>query len=287
MDTENPRLVQLQTKELSSFLIGKECIAQHDSTWHFHPEIELVQVSEGKGKLQVGKHEVFFHPGRVFILGSFVPHCWKLGDSENNEIHAIHFRPDFWGDRFLGLPENQAIRSLLETAKKGIRLHKKDEEIISGLFRRVFDSEGSTRIIALLEMLTCISKCEKSFILPPDFMTGSFQDHSDLSRIDRIMHFTHNNFKRNILLHEAASLAGMNPNYFCRYFKAKTGKTYFQYLSEIRVRHACALILEKKLSLKQICFESGFNNIQGFYKAFKKITGKSPLKFYHDLAKKI
>ncbi|HEY0246136.1 MAG TPA: helix-turn-helix domain-containing protein, partial [Mucilaginibacter sp.] len=61
------------------------------------------------------------------------------------------------------------------------------------------------------------------------------------------------------------------------YFKSRTRKTYTQFINEIRVWHACKLLLENKINVKQICYESGFHNFASFHKYFKSITGKSPL----------
>ena len=45
---------------------------------------------------------------------------------------------------------------------------------------------------------------------------------------------------------ELADLAGISPNSFCRYFKSRTRKTYSKFLLEIRVGHACKLLIENK-----------------------------------------
>ncbi|PTS99390.1 AraC family transcriptional regulator, partial [Pedobacter sp. HMWF019] len=49
------------------------------------------------------------------------------------------------------------------------------------------------------------------------------------------------------------------------------------FLTEIKVGQACKLLIDNKLNIKQVCYESGFNNFASFHKCFKSITGKSPL----------
>ncbi len=78
-------------------------------------------------------------------------------------------------------------------------------------------------------------------------------------------------------------VANISPNSFCRYFKSRTRKTYSQFLIEIRVGHACKLLIENNLSIKQLCYESGFNNFTSFHKYFKLITSKSPLTYQRNL----
>jgi transcriptional regulator GlxA family with amidase domain len=83
-------------------------------------------------------------------------------------------------------------------------------------------------------------------------------------------------------MEEVAAIACMSPNSFCRYFKSKTRKTYSNFLVEIRVGIACKLLIGNNLSIKQICFESGFNNFASFHKYFKMITGKTPLNYQRE-----
>jgi transcriptional regulator GlxA family with amidase domain len=95
-------------------------------------------------------------------------------------------------------------------------------------------------------------------------------------RINAIYDHTFSRFAQKIPLEEVAAVAGLVPNSFCRYFKSRTGKTYSQFVTEIRVGHACKLLIDNRISIKQLCFESGFNNFTSFHKQFKMITGKSP-----------
>jgi len=90
------------------------------------------------------------------------------------------------------------------------------------------------------------------------------------------------NFKSAIKLDEIATVANISPNSFCRFFKSRTRKTYTQFINEIRIGNACKLLIEEKINLKQICYESGFNNFSSFHKFFKEITGKSPLQYQKE-----
>ncbi len=61
----------------------------------------------------------------------------------------------------------------------------------------------------------------------------------------------------------------------------KVGKTLFQFLIEMRIKAACRLLMENKYTVKQICFEVGFQNFSSFHKYFKNITGTTPLGYQH------
>jgi AraC-like DNA-binding protein len=71
----------------------------------------------------------------------------------------------------------------------------------------------------------------------------------------------------------------MTSTSFCRYFKKHTKRSFHTVLNEIRVGHACKLLLEDRMNISGICYESGFNNVSNFNEQFKKIKGVSPSQY--------
>ncbi len=58
-----------------------------------------------------------------------------------------------------------------------------------------------------------------------------------------------------------------------------TKKTYYDFLIEIRISHACHFLVEDKFPTELICFECSFNNVSNFYRHFKKVVGMTPLEY--------
>ena len=141
--------------------------------------------------------------------------------------------------------------------------------------RKAHRTEGVHRMIALLKCLLAIAKEEQLTMLSSIGFQADLSDAGN-ERINAIYEHSLSHFKRKIQLEEIASVAGMTPNSFCRYFKERTGKTYSRFLTEIRVGFACKLIVDNKMSIKQLCFESGFSNFSCLHKNFKQIMGSPP-----------
>ncbi|MBQ8294858.1 MAG: helix-turn-helix domain-containing protein [Clostridia bacterium] len=68
-------------------------------------------------------------------------------------------------------------------------------------------------------------------------------------------------------------------NYLCRLFKQHTGMTMTDYLNNIRINYAVMLLQTQNLSIQQIAFECGFNNISYFNRVFKDHYKMSPSQF--------
>ena len=99
---------------------------------------------------------------------------------------------------------------------------------------------------------------------------------SDTDKIDTVFQFILKNFKNEIYIEEIAEKLNMSAASFSRYFKHHTRKTFSNYVREIRISHACRLLMEGNYSISEICYKSGFENLSNFYRHFKKHTGLIP-----------
>jgi AraC-like DNA-binding protein len=259
---------------------------------HYHAEIELVYVVEGRGTQFIGDSIYHFEPGDVVMVGSNVPHYWKCDNlyfQNNNELKAeakvIHFLEEIWGDKFLDLPENKCVRELYNHAKQGILIQGKTKIKVIEIINKMLLVKGMKRLILLLEALYIISNSQEFIFLSTVLALNNYNE-SEAKRINDIYQYSLANFKKKITLTEIADVANISSNSFCRYFKTKTKKTYSQYLIEIRVLYSCKLLIENKLTISGICFESGFNNFSNFNKFFKSIIGKSPLQYKKEFSNK-
>jgi AraC-like DNA-binding protein len=194
---------------------------------------------------------------------------------------VAHFDASFWGEQFLSLPENKPIKTVLDKAKSGIQVTGKAKQRVAELLEQLQEAHGPSRIILLVEALSEIANSKQLITLSSiGFKPALVEAEND--RLNAIYEYSIKNFKRKIQLEEIAEVGNISPNSFCRYFKSRTRKTYSQFLIELRVGHACKLLIENNRCLKQLCFESGFNNFTSFHKYFKMITGKSPLAYQRE-----
>jgi AraC-like DNA-binding protein len=143
---------------------------------------------------------------------------------------------------------------------------------------KMLEAKDSERIVLLLQILGKIAQSKQlKLISSAGFSTQLEQKSTD--KINSVYAYTLAHFKEKISLKKIAEVSNISPNSFCRYFKVHTRKTYSNFLHELRVGHASKLLIENKLSISQICYESGFNNVTNFYKTFKRFTGQTPLAF--------
>jgi AraC-like DNA-binding protein len=140
---------------------------------------------------------------------------------------------------------------------------------------------SSFGIKALLEIISILDAMAHSeefvFLNPMNFLSES--NSHDVLKVNKVFEYTTAHFRDVVSLSEVASLVNLTAAAFCRYFKARTRKSYFQYLTEVRIASACKMLLEVDMDVAQVCYSNGFNNPSNFHKQFKKIVGLTPKEY--------
>ena len=107
------------------------------------------------------------------------------------------------------------------------------------------------------------------------------RDNFDEGRnvILKAIEYINNNFKKDIMLEEVASFVNISSFYFSKIFKEYTGKNYVDYITDLRIEVAKEKLREGIISIKEICYEVGYNDPNYFSRVFKKIEGLSPTEY--------
>ena len=287
MKTRKPILKKISPKFGSSILVSKHNRDAYQGEikpfWHFHPEIELVYVIDGKGKRHIGNHLSYFNNSQLLLIGSNLPHNGFIDRlTVNGSETVVQFKPDFLGEHFFTIPEMEGINNLFERAKNGILFGVKTKQKMGKKIEKLSEKEGFKKILVLLEILHGLAKSNDYTILSADGFTFEAEPQ-DSAKIDTIFKYVNQNFQRHISLEEIADKVSMTVPAFCRYFKRVTNKTFTKLVNEYRVVHATKLLTESQMSITDICFECGFNNFSHFNKLFKAFTGKSASKYRSEV----
>lgn len=270
-----------------SFSVEEISLPYFISKWHFHPKhVEIILITEGTGTGFVGDSIRSFGPGTLALIGANVPHVW-LNDKSHYQPSSslkagaivLKFAEDMLGHEFLSLPGMQPIQHLVhERSKRGMLFFEAAQPKIGRLMRSLPGLNDFARIMQLLQILKFMA-CSEDFqyLSSPGFINTNNQN--DCERIDRVHQYVMENFNQKITLQKAAALANLTPNAFCKYFKERTGKTFFEFINEIRIGYARKYLLDQELSVSQIGYECGFNTLSNFYKMFNQIAHMPPLEY--------
>ncbi len=256
-------LVRNLKNSRENLLIRRKKLHDYDLHWHDCFEIELIL--SGSAVQSLNGVTQTLGPGDIYLLNPTDFHSVKSRDAE---VFNIMFSESLLDDELL-----QKILSV----EKNLLFHLDEKEfknavsIISQMVDEFDHTSGysETYIKNLLECLFIILLRKYDF---------EFVGNSDkkLSGVRKSILFMHSHFRENPSMATAAEVSGFNMNYFSTLFHKVTGKTYKEYLNNLKLEYAKKLVLSGHLSISEICFASGFNSLPNFLKNFKLRYGISP-----------
>lgn len=249
------------------------------SKLHQHAEIQISIILEGEGDLIVGDTINHYKKNDVLVIGGNLPHLFRSDrlSGTNSHMLTLFFTKESFGQLFFDLIELKELASFFRKTRSGIRLLNNQEEV-KVLFMELESSTPLERFISFLNILKFITKSKTESL--SSFVYEKIYTEDEGERMSNVMNHAIQYFNTNITLEEIADIANMTPNAFCRYFKQRTNKTFFQFLAEIRIEHACRLIEKNKdFSITEVSDLSGFKNMSNFNRKFKQHKGMTPTSF--------
>ena len=101
---------------------------------------------------------------------------------------------------------------------------------------------------------------------------------------ERIKDYIDKHLTKDVSLSSISEYVNYSPTYVSKVFRQHYGVSYIDYLNSSRVKRSQELLLQREdLSVKEIGFKVGFNNLQTFFRIFKKYTGRTPMQ-YREMA---
>lgn len=252
--------------------------------WHFHSEYEIIYIKESSGTRFVGNNIDRYQAGDIILIGSNLPHYMKSDDtylSKESTLRVrgtiIQFEKEFMYYSINHYPHFIKVKNLLQESQQGIYFPAHCSPKLVHLMEIIPSEAGIDQIISFLQLLKEMAEIDaRKIISSSEYIITTVLN---TTRIDKIIAFLHKNYTRNIGLDEISSVAAMNSSAFCRYFRSKTGKSFKNYILDMRIEYACRLLLLDDINIAQISVECGFDTISYFNKTFKKNTGHTPSEY--------
>jgi AraC-like DNA-binding protein len=97
--------------------------------------------------------------------------------------------------------------------------------------------------------------------------------------IEEVVTHIQSHHSEDFSLASLSRLCGLTPSYFSRLFKEKTGIPVFEYINRVRIQKARGLLKRTEMSILEIAFAVGYNNISFFNRYFRKLNGMSPREY--------
>ena len=244
-----------------------------------HDEYEISILPKSSGKRYIGNSIEEFQGGDLFMIGPRVPHAVQFSPANKGEVITIHFHYNSFGSGFFDLPENAGIAGLLREARLGVSFDHHKVGYFHDSMMEVYHLRAFDRMLAFLKFLNELALVkERRLLSSQGFMQINAMKEYEV--VNKVYDYVIDRYEDDdISLSDISEHFNMAPNTFCRFFKKHFHKSFTRFLNEIRVGHACRMLLETNKNISEIAFASGYNQLTHFNRQFKRIIGYSPREY--------
>ncbi len=278
-----PDLEVVQIRRGESFKAWAHGYPFHTVRWHFHPEYELHHVVATTGHYFVGDFIGEFKPGNLVLTGPNLPHNWISdvlpGTSVPLRGRIVQFSEELIAQATGAFPELAACAEVLEVSRRGALFSRATAELVGPMLSELVQAQGVRRIALFITILSALSRAadvrsltSASYLPDPSgFMSGGVNEA--LAYINE--HLTGPFSERDL-----AAISGRSSSAFSRSFRRHTGMSLVQYVNRLRINLACQMLMsEADMTITEICYAAGYNNISNFNRQFLAQKGMSPSRF--------
>jgi AraC-like DNA-binding protein/quercetin dioxygenase-like cupin family protein len=237
-----------------------------------HDFLELFYVLKGSGVFHIDGRR---HPARaddILIVPPGRVHVIEDDPSEPLALYGICIAAQVWRHEpalLDHLPAGRLHASKLLAARVRADLRQL-------LFEQTLARPGRcTLSLGLaLQLLARLARHSLDAVPPPS-PAGPASSDCRQAVARYVAELSHRFFEATDLDHVAAEL-GMSRRRFTHLFRLATGASWSAHLTRLRIEYACQLLRETSRSILAIAFESGYEDLSSFYRAFKRRKGLPP-----------
>lgn len=241
---------------------------------HWHEAIEIIYMLEGTAVVTLFDQTITLKPGQFLLINSGLVHASRC-PSGNRTI-------------LMQIPDSFLASCLNDVSKLWFVIdhHSSDPDLPSDIERLrtllldMMALQENSRPGYLFafnrDLFEFLDLLYRKFLRE---MPGDYQPKSSraLSRLDAVLDYTHQHYNSPITLKNAAGVAALQPEYFCRFFRENMGITYLQYLNDYRLSRLYRELLVTDLSIRDLEERHGFTNDKLFHRLFRDRFHTTPL----------
>ncbi|WP_050637496.1 AraC family transcriptional regulator [Candidatus Stoquefichus sp. SB1] len=261
---------------------------------HYHKDMELNYIYEGTCTFIINGKEVTMTQGDLCILDTNVIHSATSYKSAHDIVINIVFKKEFFNSVFLSrLSQKGIITTFLLNAISKNRQH--NQYII-------FNTQNNFKLHTLIQFLLCEyfgpSRCFNELMQTYvsaiflelintlyDSQDTNYNDKMSQETLIPILNYIEENYTH-CKLEDVSKKFGYNPNYLSNLLKKKTGMSFIEIKTAQQLTEGAFLLTNSQLTINEIVYKVGCNNINYFYKKFHAMYGMTP-KEYRNTANEL
>ena len=274
-----PELEIVRVPERRSVKIWAHGYPYRTVRWHFHPEYEVHLVTNTSGIRYVGDSIDQFRPGDLVMVAPNLPHNW-ISDVPPQTVVAerclvLQFTEASIQRCVEAFPEMKIVDSLLSQSLDGVLFTPQTARRVEPVMRAMMEASGPAQVSLFLRVLDeLVNDPLRARLVGRSF---SANPHAYLSApVNRAITFISEHLTEDINEADLARHCGQSVSSFSKAFHKQTGATFVHYVNAKRIELACQHLTQDEISVTEICYQVGFNNVSNFNRQFAAAKGMTP-----------
>lgn len=256
---------------------------------HYHDAYELDYFIQADIEIFIKDTKYTIKDGDVLLINEYDIHRIVYNQNTHYQRYVINFKRNYLEDLFqvleiegllakienneykkisLNLNQRSEMQSLFDKIKELSNQHKPNQQNQMGNIKSAKMQQALIKS-NLLMLLEYYHKLNKD-INPPEK-----NDKKEI-HVQKIITYINNNYMNQIDLELLENNFYLNKYYISHIFKEITGFSVIEYIQHQRIINAQKMLNNTDREIANICYDCGFNNLQHFYRVFKKISGTTP-----------
>lgn len=256
---------------------------------HWHNEMEIIYVKSGVGKVYIDMNFYDIQSGDIIIINKEALHYLYNDTDTTLKYEAIIFDLSLLQNSFLDYCQVTFINPLIENNLKTNHIIKDSyigyDEILYYVCK-IIKSYNNGNFGFQLEIKGLLFNLfyelfNNAYIQKP---SSEFIDNNNkLFKLKNVIKYIYDNYNKPLSIKELSRIAGYSEYHFIRFFKSQTGKTCTNFINALRIEKSLDLLINTNLSITDIAFNVGYDDVSYFIKIFKRLTCKTPSNYRKSL----
>ena len=249
--------------------------------WHYHPEFELTFTRGAQGTRYIGSDVAQFDTADLVLVAPNQAHTWYSRTPPADARIQVIFLTQEWLRTLVenGLPEFSAFANWLGTVREGVVFSAALIRDLLPVFEALHGQRDMARLASLIRIFEALPRDTEA-----RHIGGLCGAHGTDHRLDAALDFVHAHYLGNVRLETVARAASTSPSTLKRLFRAHLRSSLVDLLVQLRVGHACHLLVSTDKPVGLVAGESGFTNPGHFFALFRQHHAMTPSEFrrrYH------
>lgn len=242
-----------------------ECGRPVETFLHYGDTVEIIFTSGIEGEATVNGKVIRISDKNAIYIAPKQLHS-VIYRSGGEFIRVLHINLEVL-ERYIG------VKNILSVQDKSLDLIPNQLKDFGNIYANALVAAGEEnsfgkRLLATLAIINSLASLAPrgvAHVLP-------------VSDASRFIEWVENNYQRRITMNDAAKFFGYSKNYFCRWLKNSIGTGFSDFLSAVRISHACAYLSDGH-TIEETAELCGFSDPSYFVKVFKRLRGTTPKKY--------